>query len=209
MRLAIFGATGGTGKLLVEQALASGYEIVVLVRDPSKLNATHERLTVVSGNVTDSAAVERVVARADAVISVLGPRANAQGKPITLGTRNILAAMKKYAVRRIIMSSTPSATDPDDVPDLRFKLAVGLIRFIVRPAYEDIVSTARAVRDSDRDWTIVRVSMLSNARRTGIVKVGHLGNDIGMRITRADLAEFMLKQVLDAKYLRQAPTISN
>jgi nucleoside-diphosphate-sugar epimerase len=204
VKLAIFGATGGTGKLLVEQALDSGYEVVVLVRDPTQLTAKHQHLTVVSGDVTDSAVVGRVVAGAEAIISVLGPRANNKGKPITLGTQNILAAMKKHGVRRIILSSTPSAFDPDDVPDLRFKLAIGMIRLVARFAYEDIVSTARAIRESDRDWTIVRVSMLSNARKTGIVS-----RDMGMHITRADLAEFLLKQVQDTKYLRQAPAISN
>jgi hypothetical protein len=70
-------------------------------------------------------------------------------------------------------------------------------------------NTAQVVRASDCDWTIVRVSMLTNAPKTGIVKVGHVGKAMGMRLSRADLAEFMLEQVQDAKYLRQAPAISN
>ena len=65
------------------------------------------------------------------------------------------------------------------------------------------------MRVSDRDWTVVRVSMLVDAPKTGVVKVGHVNRDRGMRITRADLAEFVLKQVQDSTYLRQAPAIGN
>jgi len=209
MKLAVFGATGGTGKQLVEQALAAGHEVVAFARDPSKLTTRHERLTIAPGDVTDQAAVECAVNGVEAVISVLGPRDNDRSKPITRGTQNILAAMKKYGVRRFVLSSTPSASDPNDLPDFRFKIAIGLVRLTLRSAYEDIVNTAQVVRASDCDWTIVRVSMLTDAPKTGVVKVGHVGKTMGMRLSRADLAEFMLEQVQDAKYLRQAPAISN
>src|SRR5712692_4242779 len=139
MKLTIFGTTGGTGKLLVEQALAAGHEVVAFVRNPSKLTTKHERLTIVSGDVTDQASVERAVAGAEAVISVLGSRANTQGNPITRGTQNILAAMKKHNVRRFVLSSTASASDPNDSPDFRFKFVVGLVRRMIPAAYEDIV----------------------------------------------------------------------
>ncbi len=209
MRLTVFGATGGAGKQLVEQALAAGHEVVAFVRDPSKLTTRHERLTIVQGDVTDQAVVERAVNGADAVISALGPRRDTRSKLITRGTQNILAAMKKHGVRRLVLTSTPSANDPNDSLDFRFKIAVGLIRLMARSAYEDIVNTAQVVRASDCDWTIVRVSALSDAPKTGRVKVGYVGKAIGMRLSRADLAEFMLKQVQDTRYLRQAPAISN
>jgi NAD(P)-dependent dehydrogenase (short-subunit alcohol dehydrogenase family) len=209
MQLTIFGATGGTGKQLVEQALAAGNQVVAFVRNPSKLTTRHDRLTIVQGELADSAAIECAISGADAVISVLGPRGDSSGKPITRGTQNILAAMEKCRVRRFVLSSTPSASDPNDSPDFRFKIAVGLIRLMVRSAYEDIVNTAQIVRASDCDWTIVRVSMLTDAPKTGRVKVGYVNKAMGMHLARADMAEFMLKQVQDTKYLRQAPAISN
>jgi nucleoside-diphosphate-sugar epimerase len=207
MRLTIFGATGGTGQQLVLQALAADHEVAAFARDPSRLTQRHERLTVVPGDLADQAAVERAIAGASAVISVLGPRRDAQGKPITRGTQCILAAMQKLGVRRLVVSSTPSARDPTDSPDIRFKLAVGVIRRLAPGAYEDIVHTAEAVRASDRDWTIVRVSMLSDGAKTARVMAGPVNRDMRMRLTRADLAEFMLKQVRDMTYLRQAPAI--
>ncbi|MFB0563359.1 MAG: NAD(P)-dependent oxidoreductase [Candidatus Lokiarchaeia archaeon] len=210
MKLTIFGATGGTGKQLIEQALEAGNHVVAYARNPSKLNTQHEHLTIVQGELTEQATIERAVSGADAVISVLGPRGDSKGKPITQGTQNILAAMKKHGVRRLIISSTPSASDPNDSPDFKFKFLVNLIKLLRRAAYEEIISVAEAVRMSDLDWTIVRVSMLNNKPRSGKVRVGYLGKgDVGLRISRADLAEFMLKQVKDTRYLRQAPVISN
>ena len=79
----------------------------------------------------------------------------------------------------------------------------------MRPAYEDIVHTAQTVRASDRDWTIIRVSMLTDNPQKDHVKTGYVNKQMGMRITRADLAAFMLKQMEDTQYLRQAPAISN
>ena len=209
MKLTIFGATGGTGRQLVEQALAAGHQVVAFVRDPSRLTRRHERLTIIHGQLTDQAAIEHAVLGADVIISALGPRRDTRDKSITRGTENILAAMNKHGVRRLVVTSTPSARDPNDRPDFKFKLAVSLIQLIARGAYEDIVNAAQVVRTSDRDWTIVRVSMLVDAPKTGVVKVGHVNKEMGMRITRADLAEFMLQQVQDSTYLRQAPAISN
>jgi len=210
MKLAIFGATGGTGRELVEQALAAGSQVVAFVRNPSKLNIRHERLTIVQGELTDQTAIERAVSGADAVVSLLGPRGDSRGKPITRGTQNILEAMKKQGVRRLIISSTPSASDPNDLPDLKFKVLVTLVKLTMRAACEEIVGVAETVRRSDRDWTILRMSMLNDNPRSGKVRVGYLGKgEVGTRISRADVADFMLKQVQDTKYLRQAPAISN
>ena len=210
MNLVIFGATGGTGKLLLEQALEAGDDVVAFVRNLSKLNIRHERLTVMQGELADEAMVEHAVSGADAVISVLGPRGGSKGKPITRGMQNIIEGMKKQRVRRLIVSSTLSAKDPNDLLDLRASALVNLVKFTMHAAYEEIVSVAETVRKSELDWTIVRLTTLNNNARSGKVRVGYLGKgEVGSRISRADLAEFMLKQVKDTKYLRQAPVISN
>ena len=209
MKVAIFGATGGTGRLLVQEALAAGHEVVAFVRHPSKLTTRYERLTILQGEITGPTAVKSAVKGVQAVISVLDPRGLDRSKPITRGTQNILAAMKTHGVRRLVISSTPSARDAHDRPDFRFQLAIALIRLALPSAYEDIVHTAQAVRASDCDWTIVRASMLSNAPKKGTVRVGYADRSMGMRLTRPDFADFLLQQVQDTKYLRQAPVISN
>ncbi|MCL5996176.1 MAG: SDR family oxidoreductase [Chloroflexi bacterium] len=210
MNLIVFGATGGTGKQLVEQALAAGNQVVAFVRNPSKLTTRHEHLTIVQGDLADQAAVERAIKGADAVISTLGPRGDSSNKPITRGTQNILAAMRKHGVRRFVLCATPSASDPNDGPDFKFKAMVTLVKLTMRPAYEEIVNVAAVVRASDCDWTIVRVPLLTDDPKSGHVKVGYLGKGvIGTRLARADMADFMLRQVQDTTYVRQAPAISN
>jgi putative NADH-flavin reductase len=210
MKIAIFGATGETGRQLVEQALAAGYQVVAYVRNPSKLITKHENLTIVQGELADQAMIEHAVSGADAVISALGPRGDSKGKPITRGMQNIIETMKKQGVRRLIVSSTLSAKDPNDLSDFKAKALVNLVKLAMHAAYEEIVSVADTVRKSDLDWTIVRLTTLNNNPKSGKVRVGYLGKgEVGFRISRADLAEFMLKQVQDTKYLRQAPVISN
>ena len=212
MKLTIFGATGATGVQLIEQALASGNQVVAYARNPLKIGISHERLTIVQGELSDTLAIERAVNGADAVISVLGPRPGEDRNswPLSQGMRNILAVMQETAVRRLIVSSTPSANDPNDLPDLKFKVLVGLLKSLMRPAYEEIVSVARLVRASDTDWTIVRVSMLNNKPGMGKIRVGYLGKkQVGTNLSRTDLAAFLLDQVRDSTWLRQAPALSN
>jgi len=210
MRITIFGATGGTGKQLVEQALAEGNEVVAFARKPSKLNIMDKNLTIVQGELTDEALIENAVKGADAVISVLGPRGDSRTKPLTQGMHNIIDAMKKQGVRRLIISSTLNAKDPNDLSEFRTKALVNFVKVTMRAAYEEIVSVAETVRASDLDWTIVRLTMLNNNPKSGKVRAGYLGRgEVGTWISRADIADFMLKQIQDTKYLRQAPAISN
>ena len=210
MRITIFGATGRTGKQLVEQALKEGNEVVAFARNPSKLNIADKNLTIVQGELTDDALIENAVKGADAVISVLGPRGGSRTKPLTQGMHNIIEAMTKQGVRRLIISSTLSAKDPNDLPEFRAKALVNLVRVTMHAAYEEIVSVAETVRASNLDWTIVRLTMLNNKPKSGKVRAGYLGRgEVGTWISRADIADFMLKQTQDTKYLRQAPAISN
>jgi putative NADH-flavin reductase len=210
MRIALFGATGGTGKQLIEQALEAGYEVVAYARNPSKLDIRHEHLKVIQGELADGPLIEGAVSGADAVISVLGPRGGSKERPVTQGMKNIIASMKRQSVRRLVVSSTLSARDPNDKAGFKTQTMIGPVRFTMRDAYEDIVSAAEAVRNSDLDWTIVRLSILNNNVRSGRVRAGYVGTgEVGTSISRADVADFMLKQIGDAKYMRQAPAISN
>jgi putative NADH-flavin reductase len=210
MRITVFGATGGTGKQLVGQVLAEGDEVVAFARKPSKLNIMDENLTIVQGELTDQALIERAVEGANAVISALGPRGGSKSKPLTEGMQNIIAAMKKQGIRRLIITSTLSAKDPNDQLNFRTKALVNLVKITMHDAYEEIVSVAETVRDSYLYWTIVRLTMLNNNPKSGKVKAGYVcKGEVGTWISRADLADFLLRQVQDTKYLQQAPAISN
>lgn len=209
MRVTIFGATGKTGTLLVEQALAAGHQVRAFARTPAKLNLQSDRLTVVEGDINDPAAVERAVAGADAVISVLGPSSNNDELAITRGTRHILAAMQKCNVKRLIVTSGAGVRDPEDQPGLFDNLIVTVLKLVNKNVYEDMVAVVNLVRQSDRDWTVVRVPMLTDNPPVGKIRAGAVGKDIGTRIGRADMSAFILQQLEDKRYLRQAPAISN
>lgn len=209
MKLAIFGATGGTGRHLVEQALEQGHAVTAFVRDRDKAVWQNDRLTLVQGDVRVEGAVQEAVEGADAVISALGPSSNADERPITQGTRNIIAAMKQHGVSRLVASCGAGVEFPQDEPKLFNKVMGFLVRTVSKNVYEDMYSTAQVIRTSDVDWTIVRVPMLVDGEPQGSLKVGYVGKGTGARITRADMAAFMLEQVDSDEYTHDAPVISN
>jgi putative NADH-flavin reductase len=210
VKLVVFGATGATGRLVVARALEEGDEVVAFAREPSRLGISRERLRVVKGELSDRVMIEEAIGGADAVVSTLGPRGGSKEKPLTHGMENIVAAMKKLGVRRIVITSTLSVKDQNDKPELRARLLVSVIRLAMRPAYEEVVSVAEVLRDSDLDWTILRMTMLDNSERSGKVRAGYLGRgEVGSFIARADIAEFILRCLRQGDYVREAPAISN
>lgn len=210
MRITIFGATGETGQILTQQALACGHEVVAYARNPAKLEIKGNRLKVVQGELENQTAIEEAVKGSDAVISVLGPRGASKGLPISRGIQNVLQAMKKCGVKRIIATATPSAVDPQDSFDLKFKLAILLIRWLIPSAYQEIVKTAEAIRATDLDWTIVRLPLLNSKPKQGRVIAGYLGKGkVNLPLSRADLVDFLLAQLEDDTFIKKAPAISN
>ena len=207
--VAIFGATGRTGKHLVQQALERGYYVRALARDPGKLATKDERLVVIQGNLSDNECVAQVVAGADTVLSVLGPTSNEPTFVISQGTTTIIKAMKQHGVKRLIISAGAGVGDPGDAPKLFNKLINVALKATSRNVYEDMVKTVDVVRQSGLEWTVVRVPRLTDGSKTGKVRVGMVGKGTGANLSRADMAAFMLQQVDDFRHLRQAPVISN
>ena len=209
MKLAILGATGSTGKLLVQQALGAGHHVVAFARTPSKLGIEHEHLDMVQGDVQDAEQVANAIAGTEAVLSVLGPTSNEPAYEVSKGMVNILAAMEKHGVRRLIQTVGAGVGDSRDEPGLFDRMIKVLLKLASRHVFEDMVRVNDIIRASDLDWTLVRVPMLTDEPPAGDVKVGYLGKGVGSRISRADIAAFMLKQADSDTYLRQAPVISN
>jgi putative NADH-flavin reductase len=210
MRITIFGATGETGRMLTQQALVKGHEVVAYARNPAKLEIKDNRLKIVQGELQNQTAIEDTLKGSDAVISVLGPTGASKGLPISKGMQNILQAMKKYGLKRIIATATPSAADPLDSFDLKFKLAVLMIKLFIPSAYQDIVKTAEVIRATDLDWTIVRLPILNSKPKQGKVNTGYLGEGkVNFPLSRADLADFLLAQLEDDTFIKKAPAISN
>lgn len=209
MKLTIFGATGRTGQHLVQQALQRGCAVTAFTRTPEKLQAGADNLEIVQGDVKDADQVKQAVAGADAVISVLGPTENKPVFAVTKGMEHILAAMKAHGVERLVMSAGAGVSDSRDGPTLLNRLINFLLRLSARWVYEDMQRAVELVRASDLKWTVVRVPMLTDDEPSGRVKAGYVGKGMGMRVTRADLARFMLDQVDSEAYVREAPAVSS
>lgn len=210
MKLIIFGATGRTGIHVVEQALAAGHDVVAFVRTPAKLSLRHERLRIVQGELTDAVAVEDVVSGADAVLATLTPQivGGAKDMPVAVGTRNIVAAMRTHGVRRLVFSWGPSIlVSRNALSRALNRVIYALLRF-----GNESIEVGEAIRGSDRDWTIVTVTMPHDKPGSGRVKVRTAtgsGDRVRLRISRADLAKFMLAQADDLRYARQELKVSN
>ena len=209
MKLAVFGASGRTGREVVRQALEAGHEVVAFVRDPAKLGLEHERLRVVQGDVGDDERVAAAVAGVDAVLSALGPTRNVPDYQVERGTRNIVAAMKRHGVRRLVATAGAGVRVPQDKPGLADRFIKLALLLLSRHVYEDMRRTTEVVRASGLDWTVVRFPMLADGAPKGSVRSGYVGGGLGVRVTRADAAKFLLEQLHSPEYLRAAPMISN
>ncbi len=209
MNVAIFGGTGRTGRLVVEQALQAGHSVTVLVRNPDKLGVTAPRLRIVVGELADAAKVAETITGQDAVLSALGPTSNKPKLEISKGMAVIIAAMRQKGVRRLIVSAGAGVGDPLDRPKLIDRVVVLLLKTFNGNVYEDMAEVVQQVRNSGLDWTVVRAPMLTDDPATGHLRAGGVGADIGTKLTRADFAAFLVQQVTDKMWVGKAPAVSN
>jgi biliverdin reductase / flavin reductase len=210
MKVAIFGATGGTGRIMIRKALERGHEVTAATRNPSALLGGYERLRVVKADVMQPQTLEAVVEDQDAVItSVSVDNALKEGrKPTTLfseGTRNVIAAMERQGVRRLVCLSS-SAVEPDPALGIIFGKIMRPLLF--KEMYADMRRMEREVGSSGLDWIIVRPSHLTDAPAQDKYILGIDSIPKGWRIPREDVAEFTLDQLDDDRYLRRAIAIT-
>lgn len=212
MNLLVFGATGGTGRQIVEQALAQGHAVTAFVRDAGKLGIDHPKLTIRTGDVLNGADVEGAVPGHDAVLSAIGAPALKTGTVRSTGTRNIVLAMEKAGVRRLICQTSLGYGDSRATLDRTpFYFKYIIVPFFLRKGFADHALQEDHIKRSKLDWTIVRPGTLTDGPRTGAYRHGFESNDrtVKAEVSRADVADFMLKQLADATYLRRTPGVSN
>ena len=207
-RILIVGATGGTGRELVKQALEKNYEVTAFVRDPARLEMTHPQLKIIRGDVLDYAAVEAAVRDQDAVLSALGHRRlYVPSRTQSEGTRNVIRAMETQGVRRFICETALGLGSSAGGLGL---FATFFFIPVVLPIYFwDKSRQEKLVAASNLDWVLVRPGVLTDGPKRGIYQHGE---DVGSyfstgRVSRADVADFMLSQLTDDTYVRSTPGI--
>jgi len=208
MRIVIFGATGGIGRCLVDQALALDHSVTAAVRSPARMTVTHERLRVVPCDVMDAAAVLAAVDGQQAVLCALGTDVKGPTRLYSQSTRNMIAAMEEKAVRRLILVST-FLVFSETPRDLGGKAMLLIGRIYLRNILPDQRQALEEVRQSRLEWVVVRPLALVNAPGTGSYRVALDGLPArGRRIARADVADFMLKQLTSNEYVRTIPSLA-
>lgn len=210
MKILVFGASGGTGRELVTQALEQGHTVTAFLRDPAKIDGIqHANLSVVSGDALDPVAVANAVQGQDAVLVTIG----AGPKRTTIredGTRNVVKAMQEAGVKRLIcMSSLGVGDSRSNLPFFTKYVVVGIF---LRHAFADHENQEIVVMNSALDWTLVRPPHLKDGPYTGTYQHGFAVTttykDIEGWISRSDVADFMLGQLADDTYVHLTPGVS-
>jgi uncharacterized protein YbjT (DUF2867 family) len=201
MNLVVLGATGRTGRLVVEQALAAGHTVTALVRSPEKLTLANSNLRVVTGEATDASAVSRALEGADAVISTLGGK----GSVIADSTQAIVSAAREAGVSRVVVLSSwvVERGRMDSVTRLLTGIAMGAV-------IKDKSAGEQLLRRSDLDWTIVYASLLNDGPANGSVTVlpEHAKRSMSEKISRADVAAWMVQAATEVQHSRRGVAIT-
>ena len=209
MRIVIVGSTGGTGRELVRQALARGHHVTAVARRPAKLEIRHDRLVIVAGDVLDTASLESAVAGQDAVVCALGhKRWLYPTRILSMGTANLVNAMAVRGVRRLVCETSLGVGD--SIGRLGLYYTVFVIPFILPFYYWDKGRQEEVIRASALEWTIVRPGSLNNGAQRGVYRCApNVGSFVWtVRISRADVAAFMLDQLDDDTFLRASPGVA-
>ena len=208
MKIVIFGASGGTGLEVVKQALEAGYHVTAFVRTPSKINIQHPNLTLFQGDVTDAGAVDKAIAGQEAVINTLGPVRPPVPHMMETAAKNIVAAMKKHSIRRIVSTTGAGVRQPEDQPKIMDRAIGILLNLLAKDVVLDSDANVKYIQSSDLDWTIVRFPRLMNGAHTGQFRVGYVDKDSSTQFSRADGADFVLKELVEKKWLQKLPLVS-
>jgi putative NADH-flavin reductase len=181
--------------------------VTAFARNPAALEGVAPCVRVVRGDVLDRAAVGEAVVGQDAVLSALGNRGKRSKQVLPMGTRNLLAAMTEHGVRRILVLSAFGAGESRGQGGFVFNtIILKLTPLGAQFAEKDLMEAE--IRMSDRDWVIVRPTRITGGPATGSWKVIRTGAGAVAKISRADVAAFMLNELEQGEYTRQAPGIT-
>jgi putative NADH-flavin reductase len=208
MKIVVFGASRGVGFKVVEQALQAGHHVTAFVRSPEKFTLRHPNLTVVKGDAMEAAAVATAIAGQDAVISVLGPTRPPVPGMMETAARNIVSAMKKHGVRRLVSTTGAGVRQPEDQPKVADHMIAFLLNLLAKSVVVDSAANVKAIQSSDLDWTVVRFPRLLDGDPTGKYCFGYVSKESSTQLSRTDAADAVLKELTEKKWVRKLPLVS-
>jgi putative NADH-flavin reductase len=208
MKLALFGASGPTGRQVLRQALERKLEVQVLARNPAKLEVANPKLTVLQGDVLDANAVDRLVQGSDTVIVALGGKPGDKTRALETGTKHIVAAMKKHGQKRLIVVTSLGVGDSAGQAGFLFEKII--VPLFLKAEFADKLAQEAVVKASGLEFVIARPGALTNETAKGTYEAARkLRAGSPAKITRADVAHFCLEQLNADMWLGQAVSLSN
>ncbi len=213
MKIVIFGASGFSGKEILKQALAQNHEVTVLTRSKQSIDISHKNLTIIEGNILDNQMVNSVLQNQDAVIQCLGIGGKGDGKPTTFisdATRIIVEEMEKSNVNRLVcMSNVGAGNSMAFQPWIFNKVILPYFMKWLKVIIDDKNIMEPIIMNSHLNWTIVRCPNIVEKPAKNKVTATLDGKNLKMSITNEDVAHFMLNQLCNSNFDRQAPSVSN
>jgi putative NADH-flavin reductase len=213
MKVVIFGATGFSGKAILKEALSQQHQVTVLVRNKSSILVQDKNLKIVEGNVLDKHTVAEVLKNSDAVIQCLGVGGKGNGKLttfISVATKIIVEEMEKQQIKRLIaMSNVGAGNSVSFQPWIFTKIILPYFMKWLKVLIDDKNRMEPIIMNSELDWTIVRCPNIVDKTPKGNVHATLDGKGLKLAVTLGDMAEFIVQQLIDASYFKQAPSISN
>ena len=168
----------------------------------------HKNLVVFSGNMTFEETVKKAIAGQDAVISALGPTRPPVPGMMEAAAKHIVSGMQVHGVRRLISTTGAGVRDPQDQPKFIDHFMGALLNLLAKDVLLDSAANVKVIQSSDLDWTIVRYPRLIDGQHTGKYRVGYVGKDSGSQLSRADGADFVLKELIANEWVRKMPVVS-
>lgn len=213
MKIVVFGATGIVGKAVVNEALRKGHEVTILTRDSKKVTTHHPHLQVVEGDVTDRNTLRNLLQGQEAVIQTLGIGGKGDGSPTSVvsnANNIIMQEMQSAGVKRLIAISVIGAGESMYfLPWAYRKIILPLFMKWFKAIIDDKDRMEAMIRNSSLDWTIVRCTTVKDSPASGKVTASLDGKGLKFTIAAPDMAAFMVNQLSDSTFIKQAPTISN
>ena len=213
MKITIFGATGFSGQAILAEALKQGYEVTILVRDASKVQIKHKNLTIIEGNVLNSQKVTSVLHHQEAVIQCLGVGGKGDGKPTTFisdATKVIVDEMQKQQIKRLIaMSNVGAGNSFAFQPWFFTKIILPYFMQWLKVIIDDKNRMEPIIMNSNLDWTIVRCPNITDKPAKGKCNSTLDGKGLKLSITLPELSKFMIDQLTETTFNKQAPCVSN
>jgi putative NADH-flavin reductase len=203
MKIAVFGASGKTGLLLVYQALEKGHSVTAFTRRAASIPSEHRNLRIIEGDILDYEKVKETLTGQDVVMSTLGVNERKYNTILSDGTRNIIRAMKECGVQRFICMSSAGVLGNDG----GFIFGKIMVPLLLKQIMADKKRQLEAIRESGLEWVVIRPPYLTDSPKTSKYRISE-GKPLYRSIPRNDVADFMLKLMTDKQYDGQIPAIA-